>query len=150
MTISIEAADAVAIGWAAGLFEGEGCITFNAVRSKGKRYRSPRLQLRTTDRDVLDRFARIMGCGSIVTIQNPAHVAAGRKPAWDWRTAAKADVEDVLLRLLPFLGRRRAQKAREALGALNVEALEIVEAERRFVDIGVAMAGPEINDPDKD
>jgi hypothetical protein len=104
--------------WAAGLFEGEGSIMFNRVKAKGRRYASPRLQLRMTDLDIVERFHVWAGVGAIVTIANPAHIAAGRKPAWDWRTAARDDVESVLLRLEPFFGARRGAKANEALAAI--------------------------------
>lgn len=105
--------------WAAGLFEGEGSIMFNRTRAKGRYYSAPRLQLRMTDRDVVDQFHRVVGCGGIVVIANPAHIAAGRKPAWDWRCQARDDVELVLRRFHPFFGGRRRAKADEAFAAIE-------------------------------
>ena len=42
--------------WAAGLFEGEGCITTSR--------KSPTLQLQMTDKDVVAKFKKIINCGS--------------------------------------------------------------------------------------
>jgi hypothetical protein len=50
------------VAWAAGLFEGEGC--WNAyVRKGGKVQMQVRLEM--TDKDVVERFAAIVGCGAI-------------------------------------------------------------------------------------
>jgi hypothetical protein len=53
------------IAWAAGLFEGEGCLSFSTVR--GERY--PQAMLKTTDRDVLARFHRIVVVGAIYPVK---------------------------------------------------------------------------------
>lgn len=49
--------------WAAGLFEGEGCITIG--RSGGRKYLSLSVSMHPRDRDVLDRFARTLGVGNV-------------------------------------------------------------------------------------
>ena len=54
------------LAWAAGLFEGEGCFTFQG--SKKARTRGGRLgkaQLSMTDEDVVRKFHTIMGFGSL-------------------------------------------------------------------------------------
>ena len=91
--------------WAAGLFEGEGSIiptTKNGAQ----------LVLGMCDRDVVDRFAAICGCGTIYVQQrrNPKHSDAHR-----WVASRRFEVEDVLLALMPWFGDRRAAKAAEIL-----------------------------------
>ncbi len=103
------------VAWAAGLFEGEGCITANVTKAKGLTYRRPYLSLRSTDLDVVERFHGVVGCGRVLPIKSPSHVNKGRKPAWDWRAASSEDVQAVLTLLRPHLGDRRGEKADEAL-----------------------------------
>lgn len=95
-------------GWAIGLFEGEGCISFSSKRKR----RQPRLMLVSTDEDVVRRFAAIVGCGSI-------HPQTKRrdhwKLQWKWACGEAGDVEKVLTWMLPHLGERRRARASEVL-----------------------------------
>jgi hypothetical protein len=111
--------------WAAGLFEGEGCITIlkgggkqNRVRKDGSRsskeYRYPRLCMSLTDEDILRRFKSIMGG----TIRGP-YTKPNRKPIWYWQLSGKA-VYPAAQKLLPYLGRRRAERLVEVLGTKEV------------------------------
>ena len=93
--------------WAAGLFEGEGCIS-------SRNGRSYLLCLQMTDEDVVKRFADWAGVGKF----RARPVLEGYKPVFEWRTSHRRDVQSVLNRLLPHLGARRAEKAREALISL--------------------------------
>ncbi len=63
------------IAWAAGLFEGEGCFSSTCEKT-------PRASMASTDLDVLERFAKIVGCGSI----KPTHrkQKAHHKSSWQW------------------------------------------------------------------
>lgn len=90
------------VAWAAGLFEGEGC-----VHPRGKT--SGELTLGSTDRDVVERFRDIVGFGTISTELRPPH-----KTLYKWSASNVADCTDVLSAFLPFLGERRADAA-EAL-----------------------------------
>lgn len=97
--------DKTEIAWAAGLFEGEGCIHIGA--------RNAGLMLRTTDHDVLVKFHRIVECGNIrgpLPVAEPHH-----KPSWDWRAGSQADREAVLAAFLPWLGARRRERAQQML-----------------------------------
>lgn len=50
------------LAWAAGLFEGEGCISLRRYKSpKVRRRPMPILRVSSTDEDVLRRFAKIVG-----------------------------------------------------------------------------------------
>jgi hypothetical protein len=98
------------IAWAAGLFEGEGCIT--PSDSLGK----PRVQitLGTTDRDVLERFVRIVHPEGNIRQQKTHSV--DHRPFFVWSTSGHKAVP-IIARLLPWLGERRQEKAIEALEA---------------------------------
>lgn len=102
----------IAVAWAAGLFEGEGCISFRKPQK-----RSPQglwtLKLEMTDEDAVRAFANIVGCGRV---SNPYRAARSHhKPTWTWRTGAREDVTRVLKMLLPYLQTRRAARADECL-----------------------------------
>ena len=93
--------------WAAGLFEGEGCI------KKDKRKKATfTLYLGMTDLDVVERFKAVFNCGSITVAKQPK---AHHKPMWRWHVSNKKDIREILSRLLPYLGQRRAYTALNAL-----------------------------------
>lgn len=97
--------------WAAGLFEGEGCISLQRGRQS-----SVLLSLKMTDKDVVDRFARLMETTSRI------YVYEGRKEThktlYCWATAEVGSVERILHGLLPHFGERRSGRALEALARL--------------------------------
>ena len=92
------------IAWAAGLFEGEGCI----ILSRGQ----VALQLKMTDEEIVRRFDDIVGDGRVY---GPYCYAEGRKPYWMW--IAQGDIAREMLDLLgPWLGDRRRACAYELTG----------------------------------
>ena len=98
------------IEWAAGLFEGEGCITHN---SNGL----PRLIMSMTDEDVMESFRDIIGVGNV-------HLKKGKfkahwKPAWEWTISKQTYVYRILEDMLPYFGHRRAYKAQNSLDAID-------------------------------
>lgn len=96
--------DRAEIAWAAGIFEGEGCI----YQGTGVG-----LVINMTDKDVLERFAAIVGVGRI---RGPiAGQKANHKSFWEWRVGRQADREAVLLAFMPWLGQRRRDKAERML-----------------------------------
>ncbi len=97
------------IAWAAGLFEGEGCITHT-----DKRY--TRLKLKMTDRDVVERFCKIVGVGKVLPAKpSKAHY----KPLFEWTCQRREDVHNILDTFLPYFGDRRAHKALDILDLLE-------------------------------
>lgn len=106
----------VEIAWAAGLFEGEGTITHTTARNNttGKAHR---LSLESADLDVLERFVRVVGVGEAKLVRRTPR--PGRKPTWVWKVDGRRRCEPVLRLLLPHLGRRRAERAREALEEMS-------------------------------
>lgn len=98
------------LAWAAGLFEGEGCIQCPRPANRRKAY--PGLSLCMTDEDVVRRFHLTVECG---TVRKREPRREGWKAAWVWSTQQAREVERLLMAFLPYLGSRRASKAREAL-----------------------------------
>jgi hypothetical protein len=101
------------VAWAAGLFEGEGSIMHGSyLRPTGSVATRRRLSMESSDEDVMRRFTAIVGAGSI-------HEVPGRKShhklMFKWETARWADIERILQSFMPYLGERRAEKARELL-----------------------------------
>ena len=101
------------IEWAAGLFEGEGCITW-----RDKDHKHPQLKLGMTDRDVGDKFKETVMCGSVH--HDHSCRAEHWKPYYVWRTSAKRDVCNLLSKMLPYFGNRRAYKALNILDDLEL------------------------------
>jgi hypothetical protein len=108
--------------WAAGLFEGEGCINIYPRKeleagNLGKVL--VRLTLATTDLDVLERFQEICGYGSIS--ERKWHRDNGWKPSWRWSADAQGEVERLIMEWWPYLGSRRKRKADEAMQVLKMK-----------------------------
>ena len=105
------------IEWAAGLFEGEGCIC-NSISTyeNGKyRYLDTAFRLVMTDEDVVRDFADTLD----LKVTGPYQNKTGIKPYWVVCTKAKQTVRRCLLQLLPHLGSRRACKALDALDIIE-------------------------------
>lgn len=97
------------VAWAAGLFEGEGSWI---VRKTGY----PQASLRSADRDVVERFAEIVGCGRIGfedrKTANPLH-----SDSWYWQVGNRRDVRRLAETFMPYLGERRRTRALEIIAA---------------------------------
>jgi hypothetical protein len=98
------------VAWAAGLFEGEGFLSVYQ-RKYGAKIQ-PQIGLGMTDRDVVDRFMRIVGCGAIY-IAKPG--TGGHKQCHCWRLYEAEKVREVVALFLPYFGERRRAKAEELL-----------------------------------
>lgn len=98
--------------WAAGLFEGEGCIVSN--RPNKRRYE---LRLRMSDKDVVSQFAEVVGFG---TISFEPSNNSNHKDLWCWCLTGKLKVRSLLIKLLPYLGMRRAHAALDKLDDIEL------------------------------
>lgn len=101
------------LAWAAGLFEGEGCIS---VSGKGPSL-APSCCLGMTDEDIVRKFHRIIGKGSVL-VRKPVPRADGTghyKAICAWRTAGFRSTQYVIALLWNWLGARRRQRAAEIL-----------------------------------
>lgn len=99
----------VDIAWAAGLFEGEGCIYWQA---RSNNHGQASLQIRMTDLDVLTKFVDIVQCGKIFS-RDYDQASNSKKRVYKWNVQVRDDVIKVLNMLLPYLGERRTEKALE-------------------------------------
>lgn len=100
------------LAWAAGLFEGEGCI--GIVKKKGKS-QSVRLQLSSTDRDVLDRFQSVMGFGAIRDASGSPSFQPHWKSKFTWATAQRDHVVWFAENIGPMLCERRSSRLAECM-----------------------------------
>jgi len=117
------------VAWAAGLFEGEGCITgsqkyksqLNEDGTKRKSGFRWSLRLNSTDFDVIKKFAKIVG---VQHFYGPYFDKRGDhyRPQLAWVTSTLEETQSVLALLLQYLGERRAKKAKECLEAKYVRS----------------------------
>ena len=109
------------IAWAAGLFEGEGCAFING------KWNQPVVQLSSTDRDIVETFAFIVGIGAIYKRDRKRQ----NKPIYQWQASKASDVVKVLELLMPYLHLRRADRAHEVIAvALTKRARGITDEQR--------------------
>jgi hypothetical protein len=97
--------------WFAGVFEGEGTITF-----AGRKRNQVQLRISMTDEDVVRRCHEIAGG----YFRSERHREKRYKPFWRWEIGGAQKVSEVLDRIEPYLGKRRwarAQEAREKIAA---------------------------------
>jgi hypothetical protein len=96
----------IEIAWAAGLFEGEGCISKTnkgAVRLD--------LAMKARDLDVLRHFKRVLKSGKLYGPYKNGMV--------HWLAFGRESSVAVLMDLWPFLGKRRRQRAIELFPRLR-------------------------------
>lgn len=119
------------VAWAAGLYEGEGSIHVTGsgpvlMRPNGKRkakYSAPRVQIKMTDRDVLERFHRVVGVGSLA---GPYDNGPLCKPVYQWSISGFPGSQYVIALFWQWLGERRKQRAREVLLETRVKNIRRV------------------------
>jgi hypothetical protein len=123
----------VEIAWAAGLFEGEGSAGFY-FSAESNRYGYPSLVISMTDKDVVDKFHRIVGAGSVWYLGlrgAPEH----HKPQWRWSSRAERDVRRIITMFLPHMCGRRTERLLEVLANLDAKELKFKEeADRKRAD----------------
>ena len=96
----------VELAWFAGLFEGEGTVTWD------KRYHTMRLSVGSTDLDVLERVQQATGVG---TISGP-YKGQGKstpehyKPMYGWYLSNHQDQLDLWEKIRPMMSARRSAR----------------------------------------
>ena len=98
------------IAWAAGLFEGEGCVTISTV--DGRKYLLASVSMHPRDRDVLERFHRIVGVG---TLCGPHKNGMCRWAGHGSRLRPLLEDEE----FVRHLGARRRARIEECLGIVD-------------------------------
>lgn len=101
------------IAWAAGLFEGEGTIgSYSSGRNGAGQSITAHLRLGMTDRDVVERFAQVVGFGAI-HVRPPG--TNGHKAIFAWQAYGFEKAQALTAMFWPWLGERRRAKARETI-----------------------------------
>ena len=116
------------IAWAAGLFEGEGCFTIQRsprTRADGSTvtYMSPVARIHMTDRDVVEKFSRIVGFGHFNDVPR-RRGGLGSKPCFEWWTTKEPEFRRLLAMFEPWLGARRLARAKEVLSTIETNREE--------------------------
>lgn len=110
LTTGFHWSESASWAWVAGVFEGDGSIS-------GRRTRT-RLALKMTDRDVVERFADVVGG----TVSGPHPSGAKYKPRWYAYASGETRMIDCYVAMEPFLGARRRARFQEALIGADAEA----------------------------
>lgn len=99
------------IAWAAGLFEGEGCIYESTNHGNAMRG----LTIRMTDEDTLRRFHRIVGVGRFSVVRPNRSTKPHYKQAFSWHVGAWPEILMLADAFMPWLGQRRQRRFAELL-----------------------------------
>lgn len=104
--------------WAAGLFEGEGCIMTGPRRNaKGTglgRFNNVMI-VRMTDRDVLEKFLKIVGVGYLRDCKPTRSWKPHYKPAFEWRVTGYSNLLMLARQFNPWFGARRSAKLQQLI-----------------------------------
>jgi hypothetical protein len=99
------------IAWFAGVFEGEG--TFETSKRS-----TVRMTIAMSDRDIIERIDRIYPSGNNIAVRDDEAARsrfANPKTMYVWRIGQAEMVAAVIGEILPWLGERRASRARQVL-----------------------------------
>ena len=97
------------IEWAAGLFEGEGCLSFN--KSSNVWF----CVIEMTDYDCLHDFYITINCGTLRTVNKRPNAPAHHKTVYRWVVNKKDHIFNVVQFLFPYVNQRRQDKFKEFL-----------------------------------
>lgn len=102
-----------AIAWAGGYVEAEGCFYINGSY--------PRIQIESTDADILERFKSIVGVGTTRALSRRPGAPAHHKPVFRFQCGGERAL-DLMAALYPYLGIRRQQRVQGILDAFRTPA----------------------------
>jgi hypothetical protein len=113
------------LAWAAGFFDGEGCVRWRIEKTKqrpsaSRSYGSFALAIAQTDRFVLDRFQKIVEGGKVYG-PYPGRTPKS-KPYFAFQFIGR-DAEAAFLRLLPYLSPVKSEQGRAALEKSRLQSL---------------------------
>lgn len=105
--------------WAAGFWDGEGCVFFSRIRRVAPRqnefYSHISARVTQKDRRILDRFAALFPFGSVHPTLDRKH----DRTYWEWRISKVADLEPFLTLLWPYLGETKREQAERCIAAYH-------------------------------
>jgi len=94
------------IEWAAGLFEGEGCLSYLSTTNIWE------ISVEMTDKDSVWSFYEALGCVGNMTGRRRAS-RPHYKPTYRWRTCKRDLIFDIVMTFYPHLHERRQDKCKE-------------------------------------
>lgn len=105
--------DQLELAWAAGLFDGEGYISFRyQSNGSGRLFRRIEIQITQIDTFVLERFARAVGHGKV---HGPLADQRGRRnPCYKLNIAGYPSVWETWVRILPYLSPIKIEQGHRA------------------------------------
>lgn len=95
--------------WAAGFFEGEGCLHLNIAHRSYGMYTYLTLDVSNTDLEVLDRFRNIVDCGTVRS-EKSGIKHFGKKQMYRFSVSSRKDVAKILGFIEPWLSTRRKER----------------------------------------
>lgn len=111
--------------WAAGILEGEGCFSIHRRKDRSNTLNTA-IHCEMTDEDIIRRLHAVFKVGTVNARRNMSgrKDTRARKATWIWSAQKKSDVLEVILRVLPYLGERRAAKAKELMVSIEERGYE--------------------------
>ena len=98
------------IEWAAGLFEGEGCLSYDKSG-----YGRWHCIIEMTDYDCLHDFYATINCGSLFKVNKRPNAPSHYKPVYKWVVNKKDHIFNIVQHLFPYVNERRQEKFKEFL-----------------------------------
>ena len=97
------------INWAAGIFEGEGTLSYNQPRDAWE------MSVGMTDRDVIIDFMLVANCGNLTLdcAKGQSKDGTDYKDMHYWRLFKMDHIFNMVTAFYPMLGERRAEKCRD-------------------------------------
>ena len=96
------------IAWCAGIIDGEGTF-FSRPDKRYKNTRRNGIQVKMTDRDILERLQNILG-GTIYDVGVPKYA---KKEQYMWAVHKKLHIYAILVAMYSWFGKRRKQQVLE-------------------------------------
>ena len=123
----------VELAWISGIWEGEGCWQYKKARERynqknGKTYTAKPemlMSIQMSDKDIIDRVAKIMDNRTATFTHVPSKKAKGWKPLYTFSIRGKAAVLWTNL-MKPYLGERRMEKIEMIYENIDTELLWLV------------------------
>ncbi len=94
------------LAWAAGFFDGEGCVYVNT----GNVYS----EIPQVGREVLDRFAAAVGVGKVADKTRVPDNGVSRQPQHRWRVCNFAGISGLIAQLWPYLSAPKKKQMKAA------------------------------------
>lgn len=107
-------ADYNELAWAAGFYDGEGCITLHKSKHSGKNWKYPNIHIGQVDRRPLDRFLKAIGVGHIYGPYRHSK-NTNAKERFDLFVRKQDEVLHVISSLWNFLSEPKKEQIKEVM-----------------------------------